>query len=210
MKKKMILYGLVLMCAFCTACTGSSMNDENLKKEQNQTKSVSDNLDTDETNKEDEGLQEEESTADPYVELLLKDTGKVESVEGSDFEYSIVKISGEETWYVTINKYTGSNSQVVIPETIDGYPVVKLRNSAFEGCSFVTDIQFPDTLRLVLFDDFNGGKVENCFSDTQWFQNLPEGLYYAGKVVVGYKGNVPENTTIEIKEGTVAVAQNAF
>ena len=39
---------------------------------------------------------------------------------------------------------------------------------------------------------------------------MPEGLVYAGKVVYEYKGSMPRGTEIEIKEGTKAIAEDAF
>ena len=157
-------------------------------------------------------LEEEETTVvDPYVELIMYEKTKDTYVDGKEFSYWIVtKRNSVEEGYVTITKYKGQEAQVVIPETLDGYPVVGLWNSAFEGCDFVTDIQFPQTLRKLIFDNFSGGEVEKYFTDTQWYKNLPDGLYYAGPVCLGYKGVMPAGTTVILKEGTIAVGADAF
>ena len=46
--------------------------------------------------------------------------------------------------------------------------------------------------------------------DSEWYKNLPDGPVYLYNWLVGYKGAIPANTQIEIKEGTVGIAANAF
>ena len=48
-----------------------------------------------------------------------------------DYEYSIVDNS------VTIDRYTGSDSVVVMPDNIDGYDVTGIAGSAFAGCTSI-------------------------------------------------------------------------
>ena len=49
-----------------------------------------------------------------------------------------------------------------------------------------------------------------AFSNTAWYNNQPDGLVYAGKVAYRYKGTMPNNTSIVLKEGTPGIASNAF
>ena len=49
-----------------------------------------------------------------------------------------------------------------------------------------------------------------ALTQSDWFKNLPDGPYYAGKVLIGYKGAIPYGTTLEIREGTVSVANAAL
>ena len=43
-----------------------------------------------------------------------------------------------------------------------------------------------------------------------WYEEQPDGLVYAGKILYGYKGTIPEGTSIKIKEGTLGIAGGAF
>lgn len=72
---------------------------------------------------------------------------------------------------------------------------------AFEGCESLADVSFPDTLY-----DMGAGTFEN----TAWMNAQPDGAVYAGKVLLGYKGDAKEPFTLEIREGAVSVAAGAF
>lgn len=97
----------------------------------------------------------------------------------SDFEYSI---SGSN---VTITRYIGSDSQVVIPSTIEGKNVtnigfyafettsnvekvvvsdgiLSIDSNAFNGCSSLSEIVLPNTLKSISSNAFSG-----CSSLTQ-------------------------------------------
>ena len=50
----------------------------------------------------------------------------------------------------------------------------------------------------------------NAFSDTRWYQNQPDGVFYINKLLYVYKGNMPANTSISVKEGTTGICANAF
>ncbi|UKI14932.1 MAG: leucine-rich repeat domain-containing protein [Clostridiales bacterium] len=49
-----------------------------------------------------------------------------------------------------------------------------------------------------------------AFLDTAWYNNQLDGLVYAGKVAYKYKGTMPNNTSIVLKEGTLGIAGSAF
>ena len=48
--------------------------------------------------------------------------------------------------YIIVNGYEGENSEVVIPEAINGLPVVGVSDLAFENNKTITSITYPDTL----------------------------------------------------------------
>ena len=50
----------------------------------------------------------------------------------------------------------------------------------------------------------------SAFSGTAWYNNQPDGLVYAGNVAYTYKGEMPSDTHIELLDGTLGVAGNAF
>ena len=87
-------------------------------------------------------------------------------------------------------------TSITIPES-----VTKIGNSAFSGCSALTSITIPNSVVKI---------GDEAFSGTAWYENHPDGLVYAGKVAYKYKGTMPENTTIDIKDGTLSIVREAF
>ncbi|MBQ7500007.1 MAG: leucine-rich repeat protein, partial [Clostridia bacterium] len=79
--------------------------------------------------------------------------------------------------------------------------VESIGNYAFSECFSLVDISFPDTLTSV---------SSTAFANTKWYTNLPDGLNYVGKIAYKYKGKVPENTSVDILDGTVSIANYAF
>ena len=79
--------------------------------------------------------------------------------------------------------------------------VTSIGESVFENCASLTSITIPNSVTSI------GG---NAFGGTKWFENQQDGLIYAGKVLYKYKGTMPSNTKIAIKEGTTGIAGSAF
>ena len=79
--------------------------------------------------------------------------------------------------------------------------VTSIGYSAFSGCKGLTNITIPDSVTSIGL---------GAFSNTAWYNNQPDGLVYAGKVAYRYKGTMPNNTSIVLKEGTPGIAANAF
>ena len=50
----------------------------------------------------------------------------------------------------------------------------------------------------------------DAFYNTAWYNKQPDGLVYAGKVAYKYKGTMPSNTSIVLKEGTLGITDYAF
>ena len=87
-------------------------------------------------------------------------------------------------------------TSVTIPDS-----VTSIGFSAFEGCTGLTSIIIPDSVTSIGID---------AFHNTAWYNNQPNGLVYAGKVAYKYKGTMPSNTSIVLKEGTLGIADYAF
>ena len=85
---------------------------------------------------------------------------------------------------------------VVLPKGIEA-----VFKSAFRSCSNLKSINFPDELYYI---------GPYAFDDTAWFENLSDGEVYTGKHFYKYKGEMPANTNIIIKEGTETICETAF
>ena len=100
--------------------------------------------------------------------------------------------------YINIQAfYNCSNMSVLtIPNNVKaiGY-------QAFYNCSNLTEITFPNSLVKV---------GQSAFIGTTWYNSQPDGVMYAGPVALSYKGNMPDNKTLTIKEGTKGIADYAF
>lgn len=79
--------------------------------------------------------------------------------------------------------------------------VTSIGDGAFYVCENLTSLSIPNSVTAI---------GANAFHGTGWYDNQPDGLVYAGKVAYCYKGEMPENTEIVIKEGTLGIASRAF
>ncbi len=78
---------------------------------------------------------------------------KAAEVNLQDWEYCL----NEEATGMIITKYNGTDQELMIPDTIEGYPVVKIGDSAFEGNINMTgDLTIPDSVKVIGRDAFNG------------------------------------------------------
>lgn len=77
----------------------------------------------------------------------------------------------------------------------------EINAGAFYDCKSLKSIIIPNNVTYIGYDAFIG---------TAWYDIQPDGLVYVGKIAYKYKGTMPENTTIEIDEGTLGIACDAF
>ena len=87
-------------------------------------------------------------------------------------------------------------SSITLPNS-----VVTIGSCAFEDCSGLTGVEIPNSVTNIGNEAFEG---------TVWYNNQPNGNVYAGKVLYKYKGEMPENTSIVIKDGTISIGERAF
>ncbi len=92
-------------------------------------------------------------------------------------------------------KCTGLTS-ITIPNS-----VTSIGSYAFYYCSGLTSIEIPNSVTSI-------GNA--AFYNTAWYNNQPYGVVYAGRVLYKYKGTMPENTSIVVREGTAGIGIFAF
>ena len=87
-------------------------------------------------------------------------------------------------------------TSIVIPNS-----VTSIDDGAFGDCSNLTSITIPNSVTSI---------GRGAFDGTAWYDNQPNGLVYAGKFAYKYKGTMPANTKIRIKDGTLGIGYGAF
>ena len=157
---------------------------------------------------------------------------EVKNADGKTIYYNItsssdltVAVTYRGTSYKYSNGYTGA---VTIPATVTyngkTYSVTSIGDHAFYECRGLTSVTIPNSVTNI-----GGSAFWNCsgltsvtipnsvtstgsyaFYGTAWYDNQPNGLVYAGKVAYEYKGTMPSNTKIALKEGTLGIGDYAF
>lgn len=101
--------------------------------------------------------------------------GAVDTLTTADgFEYTVDTEKGE----VTVTKYKGTASVVIVPAEIDGYPVVHIGNRAFAFCWNLTAVDVPESVTSLGTDVFRGcdGITEFVWPDQ--IAVIPDNAFY--------------------------------
>ena len=89
-----------------------------------------------------------------------------------------------------------SLTSITIPNS-----VTSIGYNAFKYCSSLTSITIPNSVTSI---------GANAFYGIPWLENQPDGCLYIGKCFYQYKGEMLENTHIDVKEGTTMICYAAF
>lgn len=103
-----------------------------------------------------------------------------------------------------ITEHTGDEIEIVVPNTLGGYPVVSIASGAFYGNLNATSVKMGDNMQIIGSSAFNGcvklEKVEipksvwaiypDAFTDTPWYNSLTkdEFVIVGDSVLLKYNG----------------------
>ena len=130
-----------------------------------------------------------------------------------------------ETWNneVKITDCSIGATEVIIPETINGYPVTMIGMEAFKGCTKITDLQIPDSVTTILGNAFSGcrslttidipdgvttidgGVFSGCINLTSI--SLPDSVTYIGEYAFSRCSSL---TNITIPDGVTSIENYTF
>ncbi|MCL2086104.1 MAG: leucine-rich repeat protein [Oscillospiraceae bacterium] len=79
--------------------------------------------------------------------------------------------------------------------------VTDISSGEFFNCTGLAEITIPDSVTRIR---------QSAFSGTALLDNQPVGVVYAGNWAIGYKGNMPSNTNITLRDDTRGIADRAF
>ena len=136
--------------------------------------------------------------------------------------YSLEEITMGEG-ITSIGKYAfqecSSLKEIIIPDKVES-----IGDCAFIECISIESATLSSSLanigKQAFYNCFclenitiSNGNIsigENAFHNTAWYDSKPAGVLYIGNMLYTYKGDMPENTHIAVKEGTKSTAANAF
>ena len=158
MKKRglwLLAIGLLLLCFALSACQAKSGGDPT----------------------------EEENGQQPNIEDLTAPThfhayGKDDLCEICGEEYRDIGLkyqAGVGGYYVS--DYEGEYSKVYIPERYNGWPVLRIEESAFEGRLDITEVAMPNTIRYIGTSAFRGCAGLSKLTLSQGLEEIGEGAF---------------------------------
>ena len=114
-------------------------------------------------------------------------------------DYQVMALGGdpmEYAYYTPWKKYMNAIERVIIEQG-----VTSIGNNAFFNMTSLSVFEIPNSVTSI---------GSNAFLNTAWYNNQPDGMVYVGNFALKYKGTMPNNTNIQLRNGTVRIANSAF
>ena len=126
-----------------------------------------------------------------------------------------------------VDAYSNLPSSMLIPESVtyneNNYNVTGIGGLAFYNCTKLTSLTIPNSVTSIgeyafaYCTGLTAITIPNsvtwiggyAFKRTPWLENQ-SGLIYIGSVLYAYRGEMPENTSIVVKDGVTSIGQYAF
>ncbi len=126
-----------------------------------------------------------------------------------------------------VDAYSNLPSSMLIPESVtyneNNYNVTGIGGLAFYNCTKLTSLTIPNSVTSIgeyafaYCTGLTAITIPNsvtwiggyAFKGTPWLENQ-SGLIYIGSVLYAYRGEMPENTSIVVKDGVTSIGQYAF
>lgn len=106
----------------------------------------------------------DEIANNPYEDTLaLQEATFADASAASDFTY---EFNGEDT--LTLTSYFGSDAQVIIPSSIDGFQITMLGSKLFENNQFIDSVTVPEGLNFIDIDCFANSSVKTINLPSTW------------------------------------------
>ncbi len=150
-------------------------------------------------------------------DLVVTATYTYLTLVSGDYEYTVT--DGE----VTITAYTGTATNLVVPEYIDGYPVTQIGNDAFAYCQTLVGVELPSTLTEIGQNAFKYCKGLAGIKVPEGVTTIGKNAFYGCTALTGI--TIPSTVTrigdeafiyceglvsVEISEGVETIGSYAF
>ncbi len=124
---------------------------------------------------------------------------------------------------VIIDKYTGTDTVLYIPEEINGKPVVSIANEAFKNCTALTSVTIPSSITSIGNQAFYNCRALTSITIPQGVASL--GTYAFGRCTELTSVSIPSSvkslsgssfygctklTSVTIAEGVTSIGSNVF
>ncbi len=151
---------------------------------------------------------------------LVPMTAYAEELTEGNYTYAV----NEDGNSVTITGYTGEDAALTVPSELGGYKVTVIGTNAFSSNYDITSVSIPSSVvtvdAMAFYNCANLASVEltpytlyvgyQAFHGTAYFNNMPDGPVYIGRVLYGYAGIMPSKTSITVSYGTSSISPYAF
>ena len=87
-------------------------------------------------------------------------------------------------------------TSIIIPNS-----VTSIGDAAFRRSTNLTNITIPNSVTSI---------GDDAFDVTPWYEGKSNGVVYINKLLYKYKGEMPDNTSIVVKDGTIGICYFAF
>lgn len=145
----------------------------------------------------------------PAASTVTASDGYVTSEDGR-FRYEVFET--EEENYIYIEKYLGNETEVVIPDTMDGYVVRGLYTSIMHKNTTVEEIEIPNTLSYIQSGAFGAAYALKRIHMEDGFEeafHTEDGILYNGGTLHSYPSGKEEKVFV-IPNGTGKIHSYAF